>query len=154
MKWVSVVCICVVAGVQTLSAATLRVTDIQDVSEWMPDAGQPLFVPIEFTAGDDALVPTSKLVLTEMARILSAKSWDTLLIVGNTDSSDNGGSVEKNRQLSLRRADAVKRFLVSKGIPAQKIQTRGDGGSNPIATHRTSEGRATNRRIDFVLTKP
>jgi outer membrane protein OmpA-like peptidoglycan-associated protein len=67
-------------------------------------------------------------------------------IVGHTD---NIGSKKYNDRLSLRRAESVKSWLVSKGISATRITTAGVGFSEPIATNDTPEGRAKNRRIEF-----
>jgi outer membrane protein OmpA-like peptidoglycan-associated protein len=67
-------------------------------------------------------------------------------IVGHTD---NIGSKKYNDELSLRRANAVKSWLVSKGIDAARLTTAGVGFSEPIATNDTPEGRAKNRRIEF-----
>jgi outer membrane protein OmpA-like peptidoglycan-associated protein len=67
-------------------------------------------------------------------------------IVGHTD---NIGSKKYNDRLSLRRANSVKSWLVSKGISATRITTAGVGFSEPIATNDTPEGRAENRRIEF-----
>jgi outer membrane protein OmpA-like peptidoglycan-associated protein len=67
-------------------------------------------------------------------------------IVGHTD---NVGSKKYNDRLSLRRANSVKSWLVSKGISATRITTAGVGFSEPVASNDTPEGRAKNRRIEF-----
>ncbi|MGA9364042.1 MAG: OmpA family protein [Bacteroidota bacterium] len=67
-------------------------------------------------------------------------------IVGHTD---NIGSKKYNDRLSVRRAQSVKSYLVSKGISAARLTTAGVGFSEPIATNDTPEGRAKNRRIEF-----
>jgi outer membrane protein OmpA-like peptidoglycan-associated protein len=69
--------------------------------------------------------------------------------VGHTD---NQGNKAKNKQLSADRAEAVKNFLVEKGISESRITTSGMGDSKPVASNKTPEGRAQNRRIEFKRT--
>ena len=71
-------------------------------------------------------------------------------VVGNTDSI---GTKAYNQKLSERRADAVKAYLVSKGVPASKIHTEGHGELDPVASNKTKEGRAKNRRADIWFDK-
>ena len=74
-----------------------------------------------------------------------------LIIVGHTD---NRGSARYNRQLSQRRAEAVRQWLIDKGIPGNRLQAIGRGEEAPIASNRTKAGRAKNRRIEIrVLMK-
>lgn len=74
----------------------------------------------------------------------------SIKVVGNTDSI---GTAEYNQGLSERRADAVKAYLVSKGVPANKIHTEGHGLRDPVASNKTKEGRAKNRRADVWFGK-
>ena len=69
-------------------------------------------------------------------------------IQGHTDSK---GSAAYNQKLSLRRAEAVKEYLVSQGVPASMLSTKGFGAAQPVAPNTTEQGRAMNRRIDFVI---
>ena len=69
-------------------------------------------------------------------------------IVGHTD---NVGSVPFNMALSQDRASAVERFLTERGVDAERIETQGDGPSNPVADNETEEGRALNRRVEVVI---
>ncbi len=71
-------------------------------------------------------------------------------VVGNTDSI---GTKAYNQKLSERRAEAVKAYLVSKGVPASKIHTEGHGEMDPVASNKTKEGRAKNRRADIWFDK-
>ena len=74
-----------------------------------------------------------------------------LIIVGHTD---NRGSARYNRELSQRRAEAVRQWLIRKGIPEHRLQAVGRGEEAPIASNRTKAGRAKNRRIEIrVLLK-
>ncbi len=69
-------------------------------------------------------------------------------IIGHTDSRS---SIKYNRALSLRRANALKKFLVTSGIDSSSIITKGAGEGKPIATNDTSEGRSLNRRIEVII---
>jgi OOP family OmpA-OmpF porin len=69
-------------------------------------------------------------------------------ISGHTDSKGNDAY---NVDLSQRRADAVKQYMVERGIDASRIETRGAGENEPIASNATRPGRAQNRRIEFKL---
>jgi len=69
-------------------------------------------------------------------------------VVGHTDST---GSAALNERLSLRRADAVKQYLVSKGIEPNRIYTEGKGARQPVADNKTAEGRQKNRRVDVEV---
>lgn len=69
-----------------------------------------------------------------------------LAITGYTDSR---GSDKLNQNLSTRRAESVKAYLVKKGVAANRITTQGEGAANPVADNKTSEGRAKNRRVEI-----
>jgi OOP family OmpA-OmpF porin len=66
------------------------------------------------------------------------------------------GSDAYNQKLSLRRAEAVKAYMVSKGIEANRVYTEGKGEKQPVADNKTTEGRAKNRRVEIevVGTRP
>ena len=78
---------------------------------------------------------------------------EVIIAVGHTDWI---GTVAYNQKLSVRRAEAVKAYLVSKGIEKNRVYTEGKGKSQPIADNRTAEGRAKNRRVEIevVGTRP
>ena len=71
-------------------------------------------------------------------------------ISGNTD---NEGSDEVNDKLSKSRAQSVVNYLISKGIAATRMQATGFGKRKPIDTNQTPEGRAANRRVEFLVLK-
>jgi outer membrane protein OmpA-like peptidoglycan-associated protein len=88
-------------------------------------------------------------VLDEAVSVLKQEpSAVGVICAGYTDSI---GTEQYNLKLSMRRADAVKNYLVSKGIPASRIKTEGFGESNPVASNDTAEGRAQNRRTELKL---
>jgi OOP family OmpA-OmpF porin len=68
-------------------------------------------------------------------------------IQGHTDST---GAAAWNATLSQRRAESVMKYLVSKGVPAGQLTAKGFGPANPVAPNDTKEGRAKNRRVDFM----
>ena len=106
---------------------------------------------IFFALNSAKLDPKSHLALDEVAEVLLADSSLKVEIGGHTDSS---GSAAYNKKLSQQRAESVKAYEVGKGVPAAQMTAVGYGEAKPIATNKTTEGRAQNRRIDFkVLSK-
>jgi OOP family OmpA-OmpF porin len=79
---------------------------------------------------------------------LNMLNWSTLTLVGHTDAT---GSEAYNHNLSVRRANAVKAYFLSKGLPYEKVQAKGMGESQPIADNSTSAGRAKNRRVEIEV---
>ncbi len=71
----------------------------------------------------------------------------SLTIEGHTD---NVGDAQANLALSAKRADAVKAYLVGKGVGAERLTTKGLGASKPAAPNTTAEGRQQNRRVELV----
>jgi len=78
---------------------------------------------------------------------------EVVIAVGHTDSV---GSNQYNQKLGARRAAAVKAYLVSKGVDANRVYTESKGETDPIATNKTAEGRSKNRRVEVevVGTRP
>lgn len=102
-----------------------------------------------FDLNSDQIKPGAKAELTALARhINSLDDIETVNIVGYTDSS---GSAGYNQKLSLRRANAVKDFLMEQGVPLQVMTTLGKGEEDPVADNHTAEGRAKNRRVEITL---
>jgi outer membrane protein OmpA-like peptidoglycan-associated protein len=83
------------------------------------------------------------------ARILNEKKKTTIMITGHTDSV--GGDNTNNMTLSVRRADSAKNLLAHYKLAPSRIYTWGMGAKEPVATNATDEGRAKNRRIEFVI---
>ena len=67
--------------------------------------------------------------------------------------TDDTGSNEINAKLSQDRADAVREYLIGKGIEPDRIASKGYGETKPVATNDTDAGRQQNRRVEFVITK-
>ena len=104
---------------------------------------------VSFESGTATITQESHLSLIKIVKIMETFKEVTFKIVGHTD---NLGSKEKNKKLSADRAAAVKNFLVKKGISGSRIESSGMGGSQPVASNKTTEGRAQNRRIEFIRT--
>ena len=94
------------------------------------------------------LKPEGKAKLDDLVSKMSAMNLEVIIAVGHTDSI---GTEEYNQKLSVRRADAVKAYLVSKGVEKNRIYTEGKGEKDPIASNKTAEGRAKNRRVEIEM---
>ena len=81
--------------------------------------------------------------------IIIIVSVTAIIATGHTDSR---GTEPYNQKLSERRVETVRQYMVSKGVPAAKITTSGKGELQPVATNKTDEGRAKNRRVDIEFT--
>jgi outer membrane protein OmpA-like peptidoglycan-associated protein len=106
---------------------------------------------ILFDTGSAALKPEAITQLEQLGEILAKYSDDRIRIEGYTDSS---GSNKTNEELSLRRADSVKRVLVGRGVQDTQITSLGMGEVRPVADNGTVEGRAKNRRVELHIDVP
>ena len=100
-----------------------------------------------FASGQTELLPSARNRLSEVADALK-QAGSALTIEGHTDAQ---GADSYNEELSLRRAEQVRDFLVSRGVPPDRISVRGMGEYRPVASNSTAEGRANNRRVEIVL---
>jgi OOP family OmpA-OmpF porin len=103
---------------------------------------------VHFKTNSSELTPGSVQVIRDFAKYLERMPHVTVTIEGYTDSS---GYLKKNMLLSQRRANAVKKALISLGISGHRIKAVGKGPLNPIANNETKEGRALNRRIEAII---
>jgi OOP family OmpA-OmpF porin len=103
---------------------------------------------ILFALGSNRLAPSSLTPLADLAALLVAHPEWQLTIEGYTD---NEGSPGQNQALSQQRADAVKNFLVKKGVQADRLIATGHGKDHPIADNATTAGRSANRRVELKL---
>ncbi|MES2017902.1 MAG: OmpA family protein [Pseudomonadota bacterium] len=88
--------------------------------------------------------PSGKAAIDELLGKLQGMNTEVMVTVGHADAV---GSDAYNQKLSQRRAEAVKAYIVSKGVDASRVYTEGKGESQPVADNKTAEGRAKNRRV-------
>lgn len=102
-----------------------------------------------FTSGKSDLLPAAQMKLNEVAAALTEQDPESKMVVeGHTDSQ---GAQSFNQKLSQDRAQAVRDYLVSRGIAADRITAEGFGPSRSIGDNATTEGRANNRRVEIVV---
>lgn len=102
-----------------------------------------------FASDKSELLPSAQQRLDDVAKALLEGNPDAQIVVeGHTDSR---GGESYNLDLSARRAEAVRSYLVSRGVPAARIRAQGLGLSRPVADNKSAEGRANNRRVEIVV---
>jgi len=101
-----------------------------------------------FASNRAVLLPEARTRLDQVAEVLLTNRERNLTVEGYTDSQ---GSVNYNLDLSQRRADAVRSYLVERGYQGDLIQAHGLGKGNPVADNASAEGRANNRRVEIVI---
>ena len=104
-----------------------------------------------FSTGGANLKPQSQTRLEPLVQYLQGNQQREIIIEGHTDSV---GNPEINKNLSLKRADTVKIFLITRGIDPSRVETRGFGEEVPVATNTTNVGRSLNRRVEIVIKTP
>ncbi|MBZ4336464.1 MULTISPECIES: OmpA family protein [unclassified Corallococcus] len=139
------------ARLQAEQRASQALTRLQDENVKVREEARGTVVTLSgsvlFATNATELLPAARDRLSEVATALK-ESKNPLLIEGHTDSR---GSEDYNDQLSERRAESVRNFLVNQGVPADRIQIRGMGENRPVASNSTAEGRANNRRVEIVV---
>lgn len=103
-----------------------------------------------FSQGKALIDPKSYSELDEVVEMMKENSRIEIQLEGHTD---NVGSSKANLELSQKRVDAVKRYLVDKGISKGRIQTKAFGGTQPLKNEMTPEARAANRRVEMRILK-
>ncbi len=94
------------------------------------------------------LKPEGQAKLADLVDKTKGINLEVIIAVGHTDAA---GDDAYNQKLSIRRAEAVKAFLVGKGIEKNRVYTEGKGEKSPVADNKTSEGRAKNRRVEVEV---
>ena len=92
--------------------------------------------------------PEARAKLDDLVGKVKGINLEVVIAVGHTDSV---GADAYNQKLSVRRAEAVKAYLVSKGIEKNRVYTEGKGEKSPVADNKTPEGRAKNRRTEIEV---
>ena len=101
-----------------------------------------------FDFDKSVIKPEGKAKLDDLVGKIKDINLEVIIAVGHTDSV---GSDTYNQKLSVRRSEAVKAYLVSKGIEKNRVYTEGKGEKQPVADNKTSEGRAKNRRVEIEV---
>jgi outer membrane protein OmpA-like peptidoglycan-associated protein len=123
-------------------------TGVPDTRNKLLKEGRFVTQGILFNSGSDRIKPESYGLLKEIANVLDESPSIRVKIIGHTDSD---GDEKSNLLLSQRRAAAVKAALVNNmGIKPERLETDGKGQSKPIADNKTKEGKAQNRRVEFI----
>ncbi|MDR7332445.1 outer membrane protein OmpA [Roseateles asaccharophilus] len=101
-----------------------------------------------FDFDKSTLKPEATAKLDDLVSKTKGINLEVIIAVGHTDSV---GSDEYNQKLSIRRSEAVKAYLVSKGVEPNRVYTEGKGEKQPVADNKTAEGRAKNRRTEIEV---
>ena len=101
-----------------------------------------------FDFDKSVIKPEGKAKLDDLVGKIKDINLEVIIAVGHTDSV---GSDTYNQKLSVRRSEAVKAYLVSKGIEKNRVYTEGKGEKQPVADNKTAEGRAKNRRVEIEV---
>jgi outer membrane protein OmpA-like peptidoglycan-associated protein len=131
------------------SAALASLAEVAKVKE--DNRGTVITLPggVLFPSGGSTLSASARVALGQVADALAQQPTETKIrIEGHTD---DRGSDTSNQALSQARADSVRAFLIERGLPPERVEAEGKGESAPIAGNDTSEGRATNRRVEVVV---
>ena len=115
----------------------------------MPTSEKVSYSADAFFDFDKAILkPAGKASLDELSAKLGDMNLEVIIAVGHTDSI---GTDAYNQKLSIRRAEAVKAYLKTKGVEDTRIYTEGKGESQPKADNKSAEGRAQNRRVEIEV---
>ncbi len=109
-----------------------------------------------FKTGSWELSDAGKKTISALAEKLAPTQENKLVVIGYTDNVPIGPGLEEqgistNEELSLRRAEAVREFLISKGFDPDLVSVKGRGEANPVAGNATAKGRSQNRRVELSL---
>lgn len=103
---------------------------------------------VTFDFDKATLKPEGRAKLDDLANKVKSINLEVVIAIGHADEI---GSHAYNDKLSVRRAEAVKAYLVSKGVEPNRVYTEGKGKRQPIASNKTKEGRAKNRRVEIEV---
>jgi outer membrane protein OmpA-like peptidoglycan-associated protein len=126
------------------------IADAAALSASIAATGKAAVYGIYFDTAKAVIKPESAPALAEITKLLKQNSGLALYVVGHTD---NTGGLDYNLKLSSDRADAVVKALVAGGIVASRLKGAGVGPYCPVASNRSEEGKARNRRVELVEQK-
>ena len=126
------------------------VADAAALSASIAATGKAAVYGIYFDTGKSVVKPESNPSLEEITKLLKQNGGLALYVVGHTD---NVGALDYNLKLSADRAEAVVKALIGRGIVASRLKGAGVGPYCPVASNRTEEGKAKNRRVELVEQK-
>jgi chemotaxis protein MotB len=109
-----------------------------------------------FAPGSWQMRPQGQKIIADFAKKLAPTQQSHLMVSGYTDNAPIGPAlaregVTSNQELSQKRADAVKQYLISQGVKPDLVAAQGFGDASPVATNDTAQGRAQNRRVELSL---
>jgi len=101
-----------------------------------------------FDFDKSVIKPEGRSKLDDIASKVKGVNLEVVIAIGHADSV---GSDAYNQRLSVRRAESVKAYMVSKGIETNRVYTEGKGEKQPVANNKTADGRAKNRRVEIEV---
>jgi OOP family OmpA-OmpF porin len=107
-----------------------------------------LAADVLFDFDKSVIKPDGKNKLDDLSQKVRAINLEVVIAIGHADSI---GTDAYNQKLSVRRAESVKAYLVSKGVEPNRIYTEGKGEKQPVASNKTKDGRAKNRRVEIEV---
>jgi outer membrane protein OmpA-like peptidoglycan-associated protein len=130
--------------------ALQRVAEAAALAVKQEPRGTVIVLPgnVLFESGKWTLKPLAQQKIALVAEQIRTQPESIVTVEGHTDSR---GTESSNQVLSQNRAESVRNFLISKGIPAKQIRAMGLGESRPVASNETPEGRANNRRVEIIV---
>ena len=134
---------------QRAASALKSLAEVAKVNE--ESRGTVITLPggVLFPSGGKTLSPSARQALDQVAQALTAQPSEAQIVIeGHTDAR---GADDKNQALSQQRAESVRDYLVQKGVDARHVAAIGKGEAAPIADNESAEGRATNRRVEIVV---
>jgi OOP family OmpA-OmpF porin len=120
----------------------------------VPEKPKPVAEKVTFAADvffdfDKSVIkPEGKSKLDDLSSKLKGINLEVVIAIGHADSI---GSDAYNQRLSVRRAESVKAYLVSRGVESNRVYTEGKGEKQPVADNKSREGRAKNRRVEIEV---
>ncbi len=136
---------------RTAAAALKSLREVANVKEESRGLVITLSGSVLFASGRSNLLPIAKRKLDQVAQALKEHSGQQIIVEGHTDSR---GSDRTNQALSLLRAQSVRSHLITQGVKPAEISAIGLGETRPVASNRTADGRANNRRVEIVIKPP